>query len=29
VLARGKGNLSKRPPSVEFQIAGCMVEANG
>ena len=28
VLARGKGNLSKRPPSVEFSIASTLVEVN-
>ncbi len=29
VLARGKGNLSKRPPTVDFEIASTLVEANG
>jgi len=29
VLARGKGNLSKRPPALEFTIGGCLVEVNG
>ena len=29
VLARGKGNLSRRPPSTDFGIDECQVEVNG